>query len=155
MKFACSSCMFTYDESMWEPTLEIDAGTKFEDIGESFCCPWCAGEKEFFAELDEEINYPLDYENLTDLESEHFPIIIDKEEDWVKVQIGEKIHDSNDEHFISSVIVFDEYEDIVEEHILLPTEEAIVTFDIDASEIGEIRLSCNMHGIWWRKMNND
>lgn len=155
MKYSCSGCMFTYDESMWEPTLEIDAGTKFEDIPESFYCPWCAGEKEYFAELEEEVNYPLDYENLTALESEHFPIIIDREEDWVKIQVWEKVHDANEEHFISLVTIFDEYDDIIEEYVLLPTEEAILTFDIDESEIGEIRVSCCMHGIWWRKMNND
>ncbi len=155
MKFACSSCMYTYDESMGEPSLGLEAGTLFEELGEWFFCPGCSGEKEYFTELEEEINYPLDYDDLTALESEHFPIIIDKEEDWVKIQVWEKAHDTNDDHFISSITIYDEYEDIIEEQILLPTEEAIVTFDVDFEEIWEIRINCSMHGIWARKINHD
>jgi rubredoxin len=78
MKFACSSCLYSYDESIGEPALMIEAGTSFEELGEEFYCPNCQGDKEDFVELAQEINYPLDYDDLTPLESEHFPIFIDE-----------------------------------------------------------------------------
>lgn len=154
MKFACSQCMYTYDESIWESSLLIEWGTSFEELWEGFYCPGCSGDKEYFAPVAEEINYPLLYDDLTSLESEHFPIFIDSDDDWVKIQIWEKTHSSNDDHYVSSITLFDEYEDIIEEHILLPTEEAIIEFDVDRSEIYEIRVNCNTHGIWGRKIDH-
>lgn len=147
--------MYTYDESIWEPSLMIDAGTAFDELGEEFYCPMCAGEKEYFAELQEEINYALNPENLTALESEHWPIIIDRQDDWVKIQIWEKIHESHEEHYISSVVLFDEYNDIIDEIILLSSQEAIVECDVDVDEIYEIRVHCVTHGIWARKFAHD
>ena len=155
MKFACAGCMYAYDESIWEPAVGIDAGTHFDDLWDEFYCPQCEGNKIHFSLLEQEINYPLDYEELTGLESEHFPIFIDKEEDWVKVQVGERIHESHEEHYVSSVTIYDEYEEMIEEKVLLSSEEAIVEFDVDHSEIYEIRVNCISHGLWARKIQHD
>ncbi|SDH23437.1 Rubredoxin [Nitrosomonas sp. Nm132] len=40
-KFQCKVCGFIYDESIGDPEHGIQAGTRWEDIPESWVCPDC------------------------------------------------------------------------------------------------------------------
>jgi rubredoxin len=47
-KWQCIVCGFIYDEAEGLPDEGIDAGTKWEDIPDDWCCPECAVSKEDF-----------------------------------------------------------------------------------------------------------
>ncbi|SDY35499.1 rubredoxin [Nitrosomonas sp. Nm33] len=40
-KYQCKVCGFIYDESIGDPEHGIPAGTRWEDIPESWACPEC------------------------------------------------------------------------------------------------------------------
>lgn len=50
-KYVCDVCGWEYDEEAGDRDHGIAAGTKFEDLGESFVCPICHVGKEHFSEL--------------------------------------------------------------------------------------------------------
>lgn len=50
MKYVCDVCGWTYDEAEGLPELNIEPGTKFEDIPEDFVCPVCGVGKDMFSE---------------------------------------------------------------------------------------------------------
>ena len=50
MKYVCSVCGYTYDETVGDPDNGIEAGTKFEDLPEDFVCPLCGVGKDMFEE---------------------------------------------------------------------------------------------------------
>ena len=41
MKYVCSVCGWTYDESVGAPDKGIAPGTRFEDLPDDFVCPIC------------------------------------------------------------------------------------------------------------------
>jgi len=41
-KYICSVCGYIYDEKRGEPHRGIQAGTKFDDLPETYTCPVCA-----------------------------------------------------------------------------------------------------------------
>ena len=47
-KYACGVCGWVYDEAVGDPDNGIAAGTKFEDLPESFVCPLCGVGKDQF-----------------------------------------------------------------------------------------------------------
>ena len=47
-KYACGVCGWVYDEAVGDPDNGIAAGTKFEDLPESFACPLCGVGKDQF-----------------------------------------------------------------------------------------------------------
>lgn len=47
-KFQCKVCGFIYDESVGDPAHGIEAGTRWEDIPESWACPECGVVKDDF-----------------------------------------------------------------------------------------------------------
>ena len=49
MRYVCTACGFVYDEDEGCPELGIAPGTKFEDLPDSYLCPWCGQGKEVFA----------------------------------------------------------------------------------------------------------
>ena len=49
MKYVCEVCGWTYDEAIGDPDNGIAAGTKFEDLPESFACPICGVGKDQFS----------------------------------------------------------------------------------------------------------
>lgn len=51
-KYVCSVCGYIYDEELGIPEYGIAAGTKFEDLPETFECPLCGVGKEEF-EIEE------------------------------------------------------------------------------------------------------
>ena len=48
MKYVCTACGFVYDEDEGDPANGIAPGTKFEDLPDSYTCPWCGVSKELF-----------------------------------------------------------------------------------------------------------
>ena len=52
-KYACSVCGWIYDEDLGMPTVGLPAGTKWEDVPDSFECPQCVVPKLFFKKVDE------------------------------------------------------------------------------------------------------
>lgn len=50
MKYVCELCGWVYDEAEGAADLGIEAGTKFEDLGDDFACPLCGAEKDSFAQ---------------------------------------------------------------------------------------------------------
>ena len=48
MKYVCSVCGYTYDDTVGDPYNGIKAGTKFEDLPEDFVCPLCGVGKDMF-----------------------------------------------------------------------------------------------------------
>lgn len=48
MKYICVACGFVYDEEAGDPENGIAPGTKFEDLPDSYTCPWCGSPKDMF-----------------------------------------------------------------------------------------------------------
>ena len=48
MKYVCPACGFVYDEEVGDEANGIAPGTKFEDLPESYLCPWCGLPKDSF-----------------------------------------------------------------------------------------------------------
>lgn len=46
MKYICVACGFVYDEEAGDPENGIAPGTKFEDLPDSYTCPWCGAPKD-------------------------------------------------------------------------------------------------------------
>jgi len=50
--FRCSHCLTVYDSSIGEPENNIAAGTVFNELPPSYCCPLCEAPKEDFVQVD-------------------------------------------------------------------------------------------------------
>ena len=48
MVYICSGCGFVYDEDLGDPANGIEPGTLFEDLPDSYVCPWCGLDKNSF-----------------------------------------------------------------------------------------------------------
>lgn len=53
LKYICGLCGWEYDEEKGHLALDIDPGTKFDELPEGFECPLCYAGKEAF-EAEEE-----------------------------------------------------------------------------------------------------
>jgi len=53
-KYVCTVCGYEYDEEAGCPEKGIPAGTKWEDVPESFTCPVCGAPKSDFVKKEEE-----------------------------------------------------------------------------------------------------
>ena len=49
-KYVCNVCGWEYDEALGAPDLDIEPGTKFEDLPDDFECPLCFVGKDQFSE---------------------------------------------------------------------------------------------------------
>ena len=47
-KYVCDICGWIYDEAEGDPDNNIAAGTKWEDLPDSFACPMCGVGKDMF-----------------------------------------------------------------------------------------------------------
>lgn len=47
-KFVCVVCGYVYDPEIGCPEQDVNAGTAWEDVSESFICPLCAVGKDQF-----------------------------------------------------------------------------------------------------------
>lgn len=50
-RFMCLVCGYVYDEESGDPASGIAAGTRWEDLPESWVCPECGAPKEDFEKL--------------------------------------------------------------------------------------------------------
>lgn len=46
--FQCSDCLSLYDEKLGDPANNMEAGTPFENLPETYCCPLCEAPKTSF-----------------------------------------------------------------------------------------------------------
>ena len=53
--YQCSHCYTVYDETLGEPENNLAAGTSFEALPDSYCCPLCEAEKEAFIKVEENL----------------------------------------------------------------------------------------------------
>lgn len=49
--YECQICHYVYDEVSGEPLVGVDAGTRWEELGEEFQCPHCQAKKRMFKEV--------------------------------------------------------------------------------------------------------
>jgi rubredoxin len=47
-RYVCSICGYVYDPAEGDPDNGIAAGTRFEDVPDSWTCPVCGAEKKMF-----------------------------------------------------------------------------------------------------------
>jgi len=50
MRYVCEVCGWVYDEDEGCEELDIESGTKFEELPDDFACPLCGVDKESFSE---------------------------------------------------------------------------------------------------------
>ena len=151
MKYTCINCNYTFDDSVWDIEEWIEPWTKFHDLWDDFHCPVCYEESDSFHEIHEEVNYIEDDDRLDLFETEHMPIV-SFDGDVLKVSVWKQPHPMWEEHRISSISLYDEYGDLVEESFLLADDEPICEFDASDLDDFEIRVNCTIHGIWWMKI---
>ncbi len=48
-KYICDLCGYIYDEELGDPDNGVEAGTKFEDVPDSWVCPLCQADKSQFS----------------------------------------------------------------------------------------------------------
>lgn len=148
MRYLCTNCSHIYDEAIWDNEEWYLAWVKLYDMQDIFSCPVCNEWIDSFQEIVEEVNYIENHENLTWVEDEHFPVIIE-EDKKIKIKVGkDEQHPSLDEHFISNIALYDEYWDLVEEKFLTSTDEWTYIFDNYDLDEYEIRITCNLHWVW-------
>lgn len=47
-QWQCDACDYLYDEDKGDPDNEVDPGTKFDDIPDSWVCPECGASSDQF-----------------------------------------------------------------------------------------------------------
>ena len=70
-KFTCTSCSYIYNPFIGEE--DIQPGTAFEDLNESWECPQCGEEKEGFIETPINIQELSPVGSISEEESSHIP----------------------------------------------------------------------------------
>lgn len=50
-KYQCTVCNYIYDPAVGDPDSGIPAGTKFEDLPETWVCPECGVAKDMFEKM--------------------------------------------------------------------------------------------------------
>lgn len=144
-KFTCTSCSYIYNPFIWEE--DIPPLTAFEYLNESWICPHCWEKKDNFIETPINIQELSQWKWITEQESSHIPFY--KEQDnRIIIQIGptDNPHEIEENHFIEYVGLFEMDGEIIE--LQLQPEENIITFKNPEVDEYEVRLSCNIHGVW-------
>lgn len=47
-RWICTICQYVYDPALGDPEHGIEAGTRFEDVPDDWCCPLCGVGKDSF-----------------------------------------------------------------------------------------------------------
>lgn len=154
MRYLCTNCHYIYDEDKWELDDGIESWTKFDNLWDHYVCPVCSSYPDTFQEIKEEINYlwniPMDF-----IEAEHFINVKTLDENNIKVSIWSgDYHPNWPDHRITSIWLYDEYSELVEEIFLVEGENPEVEFDISDLDYYEIRVRCSLHWVWWLKAQN-
>lgn len=147
MKYHCSWCDYIYDESLWDEDLEIIPYTTFDNLPNDFFCPFCDTYKDDFILFDEEVNYPIDINNLAPKEQEHFPNFTIKD-DVLNFSLDENIHPNTQEHFISKISLYDEIWDEIDSKKFNFWDEINWNFYLDYLDNFELRVFCIKEGIF-------
>lgn len=144
-KFTCTGCSYIYNPFLGEEN--ILPGTAFENLEESWNCPHCGEEKDAFIETPVNIQEVSQLKELTEQEASHIPFY-KEQEDSIIVQIGsqDNPHEIEENHFIEYVGLFETDGEVIE--IKLQPDEDIVIFENPGYDEYEVRLSCNIHGVW-------
>jgi desulfoferrodoxin-like iron-binding protein len=122
--------------------------TLFENLQDTFVCPVCAEWHDMFQEITEEVNRPINVYNLTSIEKEH-KINYEVHDDRISVTVGqEDLHPMIEDHFIASIGLYDELWELIDEQFVGTTESPEAIFDSDYLSDFEIRVRCNLHGVW-------
>lgn len=144
-KFTCTECFYIYNPFIWEE--DILPWVTFDLLNEDWQCPHCGGEKINFIETPiniQEISY---WNHISDQESSHIPFY---KEQWssIIVQIGTNDcpHEIENNHFIEYIGLFEPDGEVIE--IKIQPEKDIIIFENPGFDDYEVRLSCNIHGIW-------
>ena len=53
-KYVCDFCGYIYDPAVGDPEHGVAPGTAFEDVPDSWLCPWCGVDKKSFSFTGEE-----------------------------------------------------------------------------------------------------
>ena len=149
MRYICTNCNYIYDESIWDEGEWICSSTFFYSLWDSFVCPVCGEDRDNFYEIEEEVNYIMKQSYIDYLAEEHYPKI--KKSDWkiiVSVWKG-LLHPMWEDHRISSILLYDEYSDLIEEIFLEIDEDPVVEFENQDLDEYEIRIRCTLHWLWW------
>lgn len=153
MRYMCTNCSYVFDESLWDQEEGIWQWTLIETLD---ICPVCQ-EYESFQWIKEEINL-IEWNDMYGLEKEHFPQIIPKVnrhgEEEIEVIVWDPSHPMWEDHFISSVMLYDEYDELVKEEFLLPESETKIIFNVSDLDDYMIVVRCSIHGLWWVKINH-
>lgn len=156
MRYLCTNCSYIYDEALWDIEDWYEPWVKLYDMQDYFLCPACWERVWYFQEINEEVIYLYKDDNLTIEEELHYPVIL--KENWkIKVRVWiEENHPNEEKHFISSVVLLDEYWDVVEEKFLSYEKNWTVEFDDYDLDEFEVRVSCNLHGVFsaWKIEKN-
>lgn len=148
MRYICTNCTsYIYDEALGDSFEWIAPGTKFEEIAENFVCPSCYESSDFFHEIKEEINYPSNINNLTQLEKEH-QISYTLKWNILEVSVDEGQHSMTEEHYIAWIALYDEKGELIDEKFLTPDDDTVVEFDLDYISDFELRIKCSQHWVW-------
>ena len=147
MRYFCTNCNYTYDEGLGDKEEDIAIWTKIDDIK---YCPVCE-EPHSFHGIEEEVNYLDNEENMSLLELDHIPVIKIKD-DSLEVNVWLNPHPMWDEHRITTISIYDEYEDLVFEEFLYPDMEPKANFDISDLDDFEVRVKCSIHWVWGKKI---
>jgi rubredoxin len=51
-KYKCTMCSYIYDPAKGDPDNDIEPGTAFEDLSDSWVCPECGAAKDEFEPVD-------------------------------------------------------------------------------------------------------
>lgn len=147
MKYFCTWCNYFYNEDSWDLEEGIDSFSRFDNLDESFCCPFCWTSKEDFVNFKEEIIYIENPNFMNFLESSHYPIM---EIRWDKIflEIWNIKHPFDDKHYIKKVCIYDDTWDLIEEKILWPNIEPTLEFNLDYIDDFEIRIFCNIDWVF-------
>jgi rubredoxin len=148
MRFLCVNCSYIYDESLWEESDGIEAGTGIDEISEDIHCPSCDWSFEDFSPIEDEVLYAENPKYLNQIEKEHIPSIVYQDSERVEVQVWEEMHPVWDDNRITSIYLVDDEWHIVEEIFIMEEEDPVAEFDISGLDLYEIRASCSRHWLW-------
>lgn len=147
MKYHCSWCDYIYDELKWDEDLWIQKNTFFDSLWNDFFCPFCDTHKDDFVVFEEEINYPLDSNNLTHIEDIHFPeyeIVWDE----LFLNISSESHPQNEDHFIYKIRLYDDAWDEIEKYNFSYNSIVKIKFDMSYLDTFEIRVYCSLEWVF-------
>lgn len=125
----------------------MEPGTKIDDLS-GFYCPNCEADGDMFQPIVEEVLYADTPGFLSGPEKEHIPHIIHMDEKEVEVCVGEDVHPMGDDHRITTIELYDEYGELLQEHFFEVDEDPVYVFHTEDLDEFEIRSCCTQHGVW-------